>query len=197
MKIQSLIILISWISFVLYWAVSSIGVKKDVEGKRSWFWSTQGFMLRLAVAFAIILFAALRGHLLNAYDVVLRGLSVSSGSVSMTIGTILVVVGIGYAIWARAHLGRNWSSHPALKEHPELVTSGPYRYIRHPIYTGMLLAVLGSAIAVSVWWYIILIFVGVMFVRRVFKEEEILTKEFSNQYLEYKKRTWALIPFVF
>lgn len=60
------------------------------------------------------------------------------------------VLGLGLAVWARIYLGRNWGMPTSTKEDPELVTSGPYRTIRHPIYTGILLAMIGSAIAVTV-----------------------------------------------
>ncbi|HEX8994105.1 MAG TPA: isoprenylcysteine carboxylmethyltransferase family protein, partial [Candidatus Paceibacterota bacterium] len=110
-------------------------------------------------------------------------------------GVLLCVFGIGYAIWARWHLGKNWSPAPALKEKHELVTSGPYRYVRHPIYTGTLIAALGSGIADPYWFFMFALML-VMFVRRVFVEERLMMQEFPEQYPQYKKHTWALIPWV-
>src|SRR5665213_1845607 len=69
----------------------------------------------------------------------------------MLAATAVVATGLGYAVWARVHLGRNWSSKVVVKEDHALVRTGPYRRVRHPIYTGMLLALLGSALAVAEW----------------------------------------------
>jgi len=111
------------------------------------------------------------------------------------VGAVLCVLGIGIAVWARVYLGRNWSPAPALKHGHELVTSGPYTLVRHPIYTGVILAVLGSTLA-SPQWLIIFFLITGMFIWRVHVEEALMLKQFPNQYPEYKKRTWALIPYI-
>ncbi len=103
--------------------------------------------------------------------------------------------GVLLAVWARAHLGRNWSPAPALKENHELVTTGPYALLRHPIYTGVILAVLGSAL-VSPPWFITLIIVIAIFAWRTQVEERIMMKEFPKDYAEYRKHTWRLVPYV-
>ncbi len=82
------------------------------------------------------------------------------------------------------------------KENPELVTAGPYRFVRHPIYTGMLLASFGSAFVAGTIWWIIFIVSGVYFIYSHTKEELLMTKEFPQAYPEYMKRTKALIPFI-
>jgi protein-S-isoprenylcysteine O-methyltransferase len=111
------------------------------------------------------------------------------------IGSMLCVAGIALAIWARLHLGRNWSPAPALKEGHELVTSGPYRLVRHPIYTGILTALLGSSL-VSIAALIALVVVGAMFIWRVGAEEKLMMQQFPNEYPQYKRNTRALIPYV-
>lgn len=84
----------------------------------------------------------------------------------------------------------------SLKEKPELVTSGPYRSLRHPIYTGMLLAMLGTALVVGLSWLIIFIGAGIYFVYSAKTEEQIMMREFPHIYPEYKKHTNMLIPLI-
>jgi protein-S-isoprenylcysteine O-methyltransferase Ste14 len=115
----------------------------------------------------------------------------------MLIATAIVAAGLGYAVWARVHLGRNWSSKVVVKEDHALVRTGPYRRVRHPIYTGMLLALLGSAIAVAEWRGFLALacaLVGVLF--RVHAEETRMDETFP-EYAEYKQRSSALVPGVF
>jgi len=110
---------------------------------------------------------------------------------------ILCICGIAFAIWARRHLGSNWSSHPALKEGHELVISGPYRIVRHPIYTGMLTAALGSVMDThkAIWLYFTVVMTAT-FVYRIHVEEAIMVRTFPDSYPDYKARTSALIPFI-
>jgi protein-S-isoprenylcysteine O-methyltransferase Ste14 len=90
-------------------------------------------------------------------------------------GDPIWVLGLGLAVWARIYLGRNWGMPTSTKEDPELVTSGPYRTIRHPIYTGILLALIGSAVAVSVWGLIAVALIGGYFIYSAFVEERNMT----------------------
>jgi protein-S-isoprenylcysteine O-methyltransferase Ste14 len=111
-------------------------------------------------------------------------------------GTIVCAAGIAFAIWARVHLGRNWSSLPEVKEDHHLVTTGPYHFVRHPIYAGVLAAVLGSILVGGAVWFVVLLFVSIAFTYRMRKEEQLLATEFPGEYPQYRKRTKALIPFV-
>jgi protein-S-isoprenylcysteine O-methyltransferase Ste14 len=111
--------------------------------------------------------------------------------------TAIVAIGLGYAVWARVHLGRNWSSKVVVKEDHALVRTGPYRRVRHPIYTGLLLALLGSAIAVAEWRGFLafaLALVAVLF--RVQAEEARMGETFP-EYVDYKRESNALVPGVF
>lgn len=112
------------------------------------------------------------------------------------LGVILCVLGLAFAIWARRDLGRNWSGTPSMKEDHELVTSGPYRFVRHPIYTGMILALFGSVLASGIIWLVIFIIFCINFLYQLPVEEKYMMQLFPNEYPEYKKRTKALIPFV-
>jgi protein-S-isoprenylcysteine O-methyltransferase len=102
--------------------------------------------------------------------------------------------GIAIAVWARVHLGTNWSTLPAVTD--RLITSGPYRYVRHPIYTGVLLALLGSALVSEIWWCVGFAAACILFAYRIRAEERLLEDTFPNQYAGYKARSWALVPFV-
>jgi isoprenylcysteine carboxyl methyltransferase (ICMT) family protein YpbQ len=173
-----------WIVFVVYWFVSAIGVKENVKGG-SWA-HFAGFRILLAVIIVILLQAS-SFWVIFAYQF--------DFGVRLT-GIILCALGIGIAIWARVHLGRNWSGTPSIKKDHELVTSGPYRFVRHPIYTGMVLALFGSALTAGVIWFVVFILFTANFLYRIPVEERYMMQLFPDQYPGYKKRTKALIPFV-
>ena len=121
---------------------------------------------------------------------------VSSSMVMGLIGVVFCALGIGLAILARVYLGRNWGMPMSQKENPELVTTGPYGFVRHPIYAGMLLAMLGSAIGSSVFWVLPLILFGAYFIHSARREETLMITQFPDQYPSYIKRTKMLLPFV-
>ncbi len=112
------------------------------------------------------------------------------------IGIILCAAGIAFLVWARQHLGGNWSQTVSVKVEHELVTSGPYRYVRHPMYTGGLIACIGSAIVCGGAFVFLLVILGPLFLWRVGAEDKLMEQQFPNEYPSYKKRTKALIPFV-
>src|SRR5205823_3394830 len=89
-------------------------------------------------------------------------------------GVALCLLGFGLAFNARRHLGRNWGLPMTRKEQPELITSGPYALIRHPIYTGLIVAMLGSAIAVNVFWALLLAPIGAYFIYSARREETVM-----------------------
>lgn len=179
-----------WLVFWLVWAVASFNVKKDVGGLPSWLSYVFRFVIVAMVVFAIDTLAHQhRGYMADAsadfFSPPLRYL-----------GLALCAAGIAFAIWARVHLGRNWSPMPAIKEEHELVTSGPYKYVRHPIYGGMIVAMIGSALAAGPYWLVGVVVCVVVFLFRVRKEEGFMTKLFPSQYPAYRQRTKALIPYV-
>ena len=92
------------------------------------------------------------------------------------LGLLLFALGLGFAIWARVHIGRNWGTPMTQKDDPELVTSGPYHLVRHPIYTGILVAGVGTAVALSWLWLIAVILAGVYFVYSATVEERYMTR---------------------
>ena len=112
-------------------------------------------------------------------------------------GLVLLALGLGFAIWARVHIGRNWGTPMTQKDEPELVTSGPYHVVRHPIYSGILVAGVGTAVALSWLWLAPVALAGVYFVYSATVEERFLTEQFPADYPAYKRSTKMLMPFIF
>ena len=121
---------------------------------------------------------------------------VNTNLIAGFVGAALCACGVTLAIWARVCLGRDWGMPMEEKAHPELVTEGPYATIRHPIYAGIILAILGSAIGQSVLWAIPLLIIGPYFVYSAGRKEKMMTEQFPNQYPAYLKRTRMIIPFI-
>lgn len=114
------------------------------------------------------------------------------------VGLALLIVGLGFAVLARAWLGRNWSGTVTLKQGHELIRSGPYALVRHPIYSGLLLALIGTAVVVGRWRALIafvLFLAGLLVKMR--KEEQFMREQFGEQYARYRAEVPALVPFLF
>jgi protein-S-isoprenylcysteine O-methyltransferase len=171
-----------WLFLIAYLTFCAIGVKQDTQGHL-----LQSVGLTLSIIAAFLLPHLPIFHFLNFTSV---NPDVSS------FGVILCAAGMAFLVWARRHLGRNWSQTVSIKKGHELVTSGPYRYVRHPMYTGGLVACIGSAIVGGGPWIFLLIILGGLFLWRVGAEDKLMTQLFPNEYPNYKKRTKALIPFV-
>jgi len=113
------------------------------------------------------------------------------------IANALVAIGLGFSAWARVWLGGNWSAEVTIKQNHELVRSGPYALVRHPIYTGVLLSLIGTALSVDKWRaFIGLILVAAGFLRKIVIEERFMLAEFGEAYEHYRAEVPALIPFV-
>jgi len=113
-------------------------------------------------------------------------------------GTALVVLGLAFSVWARMHLGRNWSGTVTVKQEHELVRGGPYARVRHPIYTGLLLAFIGTAIVRGEWrgvLAVLIIFAALW--RKLRLEERYMVETFGDEYRRYREHSAALIPFIF
>jgi protein-S-isoprenylcysteine O-methyltransferase Ste14 len=113
------------------------------------------------------------------------------------VATSLVVLGAAFAIWARLAIGANWSGTVALKEGHELVVTGPYRVVRHPIYTGLLAMGVGSVIMYAQpIYFVLLVLSAAILLARIPQEERLMTETFPDQYPEYRRRVKAVIPFL-
>jgi len=181
MHVIDIVISVGWVAFWIYWLVASIGVK---TGQTRW----TGFAgIRVGVILVILLL--LRGRFFKGHaatpDLWLQG-----------IGLALFLLGLALAIWARVYLGRNWGMPMSRKADPELVTTGPYRSIRHPIYTGIILAMIGTTIAVSLYWLVAVVLIGAYFLYSATVEERTMAGLFPDSYPQYKRSTKMLIPFI-
>jgi protein-S-isoprenylcysteine O-methyltransferase Ste14 len=172
-------IAIAWILFGLYWLVSAFGVKDGASSRRR-------IPLTGVTAIAVVLLVrVLRGGSLAVHSPILGA-----------IGALVFASGIAVAIWARVHLGRNWGMPMSQKAEPELVTSGPYRFVRHPIYSGLLLALVGTALATNLLGLVIAVILGAYFYYSASVEEKNLAATFPTEYPAYRAQTKMLIPFV-
>ena len=176
-------ILVVWLVFWTGWLVSAFSAKPTVRRRRG----------GRPVALLIILAGDVVIHALRPGGP--NGLLVQSPPVR-GIGAALVISGLGTAVWARVILGRNWGMPMTQKDEPELVTAGPYGLIRHPIYTGLILATVGTALAVSLAWLVVAAVMGGYFIYSATVEERTLTAQFPESYPRYRARTKMLIPFV-
>jgi protein-S-isoprenylcysteine O-methyltransferase Ste14 len=175
-----------WILFGLYWLVSAFKRKKT---KRRESWGQRlVYVLPLVVA-SRFLFRP-EGH--HGW---LGARFVPASPITEWTGVLLTGAGVAIAIWARWHLGANWSGVVTLKEGHELIRTGPYRTIRHPIYTGILLALFGTAVtagevrgllAVAIAW--------VSFYWKARREEAFLTQEFGEKFGTHVKQTGMFLP---
>jgi protein-S-isoprenylcysteine O-methyltransferase Ste14 len=113
------------------------------------------------------------------------------------LGAMLTVIGCAVAIWARAVLGSNWSGAPEVKQDHLLVQSGPYALTRHPIYTGFVIAVLGTTLAVARFRAIVgFLLVLVSILLKIAQEEKLMSESFPEDYATYRSRVKALVPWV-
>jgi protein-S-isoprenylcysteine O-methyltransferase Ste14 len=112
-------------------------------------------------------------------------------------GVALVLLGVGFAVWARITLGRLWSGNVTLKEGHHLVQEGPYKFARHPIYTGFLLGLLGIAVTRGeLGGFIGMVLLVTGFLRKMAIEDRLLGETFGSEYAEYRRRVPRLVPFV-
>lgn len=178
----------AWAAVIVYWGWTAFSAKKP-EREESFPKRVLVYWLPLVVAVLLLGPGHWYGHSLLHEPFVPRSTPVYS------IGLALAVAGAALAIWSRHLLGRNWSASVQLKEGHELIVAGPYRVIRHPIYTGFLLLFLGSALMVGEWRGLLavaIVFVSFWFKLR--KEEAWMIERFGDAYREYRRKTRALIP---
>jgi protein-S-isoprenylcysteine O-methyltransferase Ste14 len=176
-----------WLLYLLYWAVAAVGVKRSAGGRR---WSRE---LGLRLVVIVVMFLLLRSR--SVRQIILESQRFIGRSNLLGVsGVVLCSLGFGLAISARRHLGRNWGIPMSRKQDAELITSGPYAFIRHPIYTGLMLAMLGSALGFSLFWALMLLVAGPYFVYSAQHEEAFMSRLFPERYAAYRARTGMLVP---
>jgi len=168
-----------WLAWLLYWVIAALGAK--TTQRRESLGSRLSHVVPLLIGVALIVWPLpLLPHRPLTYAV----------------GLGLLMLGLAFTVWARVYLGRNWSGTVTLKEGHELIRSGPYAYVRHPIYTGLLVALLGSAVGCGELRAMIgLCVVAGAFIRKLRIEERFMREIFPGQYQRYCAQVPSLVPF--
>lgn len=182
MRLVELVFALGWAAFWLYWLVAAFSMKR---GRVEWARELRVRLIILVIAIPLVRLGAFRGG------------TTTTDPWREALGLVLFVLGLGFAIWARGHIGRNWGTPMTQKLEPELVTSGPYHLVRHPIYAGILAAGVGTAVGLSWLWLTAFALAGVYFVYSATVEERYLTEQFPDAYPAYKRSTKMLLPFIF
>jgi protein-S-isoprenylcysteine O-methyltransferase Ste14 len=184
-----LLIALCWTTLFVYMIFAAFRARRRVESDRRWNWS----WLVLALIVASFVFLRREGRLpaLAAWMIVRRTPIAGLGA------DLLALAGLFVALWGRITLGQNWNLYPSFQENHELIESGPYAYVRHPMYSGLILMSLGTVIWYGarlgfIWFAACLL--GTWF--KLAQEEKILTAHFGAAYSNYKRRVKALIPFL-
>lgn len=186
------IVPIFWLIFLGFWAVTAFSAKPKVEMV-----STDSVGGVRGILIGIIILIILLRHFFGAHLGFLFQNIITFPLPIEEIGIGVLAIGLAIALYARYSLGRNWSGRVSFQKDQELVTSGLYAYIRHPIYLGIMLMGAGTLAIVNFSFVVIgTILVAISFFQRIKKEEELMTKHFPKEYAEYQRRTKKLIPFV-
>ncbi len=177
-----------WIAFLVYWQIKAGNTKttQRLEPAASRIFRVLIFLI------AIVLFSVPRIPLPWLYIQLWP-----QGFWPFWLGAAITVAGLLFAVWAREHLGRNWSRSVAIKQGHELITTGPYSVVRHPIYTGILTGFLGMAIAISqVRGFIAFVLVFLALWMKFRMEEQFMRSQFGETYATYAQKTAALVPYL-
>jgi protein-S-isoprenylcysteine O-methyltransferase Ste14 len=180
-----------WLTLGVYWSLSTAGAMRAIGSRWIW-WREIAVRLGFFALFLLALQIAVLWHALPYAGLYRPNTSVTMG----LLGFVLTAAGIGLAILSRAYLGRSWRLGAQNRTIPELVTGGPYAVVRHPLYSGLLLALLGSAIGQCVFWLLPMVVYGPLFILNARREERFLLEQLPDRYGAYMKRTKMLLPFV-
>jgi protein-S-isoprenylcysteine O-methyltransferase Ste14 len=178
-----------WIVFFLYWQIKAVNTKTTQRLEPA-----ASRILRLFIfLIAIVLLSTTRIPLPWLYLQLWP-----AGLWPFWLGAAVTIVGLLFAVWARGYLGSNWSRSVTIKQDHELITTGPYAVVRHPIYTGILTGFLGMAIAISqVRGLIVFVLIFLALWLKLRMEEQWMRSQFGETYATYAHQTAALVPYLF
>jgi protein-S-isoprenylcysteine O-methyltransferase Ste14 len=175
-----------WYALAAYWAISALRLKRIRVSE-----DPGGRLLHIGMM--VLVFMLLYSPRLNLGPLGWR--FVPDSALVQDSGIFLTFAGAAVAIWARYSLGQYWSGRVTLKVDHQLIRFGPYAHVRHPIYSGLLLAMAGAALVVGEWRAVLGVLLGLVdFSRKAAKEEALLATEFGDQYQEYRKQAGFLTP---
>jgi protein-S-isoprenylcysteine O-methyltransferase Ste14 len=175
-----------WIVFAAYWAIGALKTRRTA--KRESFAARYSIMAIEVVGFYLLLSGDAAIGILGR-RVVPRTFELR------VLGMVLLWAGVGLALWARWHLGQYWSGRITIKEGHKLIRTGPYARLRHPIYTGLVLAATGTAVELDQWRGVAAVCVILLgFWIKGRREEALLTKEFGAEFEEHLRSTGFLLP---
>src|SRR5215831_18404924 len=182
------IISVCCLIFVVIWAVAAVSTKRTVYRE------TRAQRLRYWVLLVIAYFLLFCGRRLP-FPFNLR--IVPHVAPTAWTAAVLCIIGLAFAVWARVTLGRNWSGVVTLKEGHELVDRGPYRFVRHPIYTGILTMFFATALALGyLAGFAATLLMFASFWIKLRDEEQLMLQQFPDRYAVYRRRAKRIIPFV-
>jgi protein-S-isoprenylcysteine O-methyltransferase Ste14 len=183
---------ICWVVFVVYWIVSARHLKPVKERQSR---ASRLALLAWPIGMIVLVNVICRNPSANRWMVDRLW---PDSDAAVLLGDAVTLAGLIFACWARTILGGNWSSMVTFKEGHELIERGPYQFVRHPIYTGLLVMVVGTAIVGGRGAYLLggaATFVALL--AKLRQEEALMTRHFPDTYPAYKQRTKMLIPFLF
>lgn len=175
-----------WLVWIVYWFGSALTVPRTVR--------REPIVQRVSTIVIMIVAVSLLGLLDFRFHVLGQRFVPDTDAVRW-VGLAITVVGLALSVWARIHLGKFWSARVGLKENHELIQSGPYAWVRHPIYSGILTAVIGTVLtagdsrallALALIWAALLM--------KAKREERLLSEQFGEAFAAYRQRTGALVP---
>jgi protein-S-isoprenylcysteine O-methyltransferase Ste14 len=180
-RVLDIIIGLGWVVFWIYWLIAAFSTRSGtrIRSPRS---------IAIRVAFGVVLVIA---HFSGLFRV-----GHSTYAPVVAAGFAVFALGLALAVWARIILGASWGMPMSIHEDTVVVTSGPYQWIRHPIYTGILLAMVGTGLALAPALLVVVVLVGSFFIYSATVEERNMASAVPA-YDDYRRKTWMLIPFVF
>jgi len=182
------VIIAIWVAWFVYWLASARSAQRSKRTE-----SVLSRLFHLALLLVGGVFTLFPPHVGPLPDTI-----IPNRTLALLLGVVVLLCGLGFTVWARINLGQNWSGRIGMKENQQLIRTGPYAIVRHPIYAGLIIGALGSILAFDVVGGIItLCFVIVAYYRKSRIEEHWMIPQFGQDYLRYQREVKALIPFVF
>ncbi|MGC2448394.1 MAG: isoprenylcysteine carboxylmethyltransferase family protein, partial [Candidatus Sulfotelmatobacter sp.] len=181
--------LLMWLAYIAYWWAMATDVKSDERREEA-----GSRLQRLILMILAIVLLGVPQLRLSVVD--RRFLQASAWWV--WIGAAVTASGLLFSVWGRRYLGRNWSQDVTIKKDHELITGGPYSLVRHPIYTGLLLALFGGALALGEWRGLVAVaLVFIALARKLRLEEQWMRVQFGDSYESYSRHVRALVPYLY